>query len=301
MPIKQLFKEAQNIIALECQTNNNPDLHAQYEIIRTQKYDKLLEESDILNCLVVQASSYSVVRKFFKVLYAEDIYRFDQYYSSHFFKKAIKPDYLYEDWIKIVLFWGNNLLSKNQLPQCNEIYSLIKAMDKAEREDIENLNSLKPVPRIVFSLATALPKVKKDILLNSTKFYIKADELSSKYPGRAFDYAENFSKDIKQMGTGLVCNFFKELGLLQYVKVDVHVKDFLENLNTDCKKLNQKRNFILSWLLAKEAGMEPFYLDKILYVGGKYVKPKIKALFNSYRNEYENTLKRLISQISNCY
>lgn len=301
MPIKQLFKEAQNIIALECQTNNNPDLHAQYEIIRTQKYDKLLEESDILNCLVVQASSYSVVRKFFKVLYAEDIYRFDQYYSSHFFKKAIKPDYLYEDWIKIVLFWGNNLLSKNQLPQCNEIYSLIKAMDKAEREDIENLNSLKPVPRIVFSLATALPKVKKDILLNSTKFYIKADELSSKYPGRAFDYAENFSKDIKQMGTGLVCNFFKELGLLQYVKVDVHVKDFLENLNTDCKKLNQKRNFILSWLLAKEAGMEPFYLDKILYVGGKYVKPKIKALFNSYRNEYENTLKRLISQISNYY
>lgn len=103
------------------------------------------------------------------------------------------------------------------------------------------------------------------------------------------------------MGTGLVCNFFKELGLLQYVKVDVHVKDFLENLNTDCKKLNQKRNFILSWLLAKEAGMEPFYLDKILYVGGKYVKPKIKALFNSFRNEYENTLKRLILQIPNYY
>jgi hypothetical protein len=301
MPIKQLFKEAQNIIALECLTNNNPDLHAQYEIIRTQKYDKLLKESDILNCLVVQASSYSVVRKFFKVLYAEDIYRFDQYYSSHFFNKAIKPDYLYEDWIKIVLFWGNNLLVKNQLPQFNDIYSLIKAMDKAEREGIENLNSLKPIPRIVFSLATALPNVKKEILLNPTNFYTKADGLSSQYPGRAFDYAENFSKDIKQMGTVLVCNFFKELGLLQYVKVDVHVKDFLENLNTDCKKLNPKRNFILSWLLAKEAGMEPFFLDKILYVGGKYVKPKIKALFNSFRNEYENTLNRLISQIPNYY
>lgn len=161
MTIKQLFKEAQDIIALECQTNNNPDLHAQYEIIRTQKYDKLLKESDILNCLVVQASSYSVVRMFFKVLYPEDIYRFDQYYSSHFFKKAIKPDYLYEDWIKIVLFWGNNLLVKNQLPQFNDIYSLIKAMDKAEREGIENFNSLKPIPRIVFSLTTALPNVKK--------------------------------------------------------------------------------------------------------------------------------------------
>jgi hypothetical protein len=301
MPIKQLFKEAQNIIALECQSNNNPDLHAQYDIIRTQKYDKLLKESDIINCLVVQASSYSVVRKFFKVLYAEDIYRFDQYYSSNFFKKAIKPDYLYEDWIKIVLFWGNILLVKNHLPQYNDIYSLIKAMGKAEREGIENLNSLKPIPRIVFSLATALPNVKKEILLNPANFYAKADELSSQYPGRAFDYAENFSKDIKQMGTGLVCNFFKELGLLQYVKVDVHVKDFLENLNTDCKKLNQKRNFILSWLLAKEAGMEPFYLDKILYVGGKYVKPKIKALFNSFRNEYENTLNRLISQIPDYY
>jgi hypothetical protein len=299
MAVKTLFKEAQDIIALECKINKNPDLHAQYEIIRTRKYDKLINESDILNCLVVQASSYSVVRKFFKVLYPEDIYNFDQHFSSHFFTEKTKPYYSYEDWVKIVLFWGNVLLTENQLPQYNDLTDLIKALNKAESQGIQKLNSLKPRSRIVFSLSTALPKVRKDILLNPINFYTKADELSMKHPGRAFDYAENFSKEIKKMGTGLVCNFFKELGLLQYVKVDVHVKDFLENLNTDCKKLSPKRNFILSWLLAKEAGMEPFFLDKILYVGGKYGKPEIKALFNRFRSEYENTLKRLISQIPN--
>lgn len=301
MEINQLFQEAQNIIASECKINKNPDLHAQYEIIRVRKYDKLIKEADILNCLVVQAASYTVVRKFFKVLYAEDIYNIDQHFSSKFFTPMIKPEYLYHEWIKTVLFWGNVILKENGLPQYNDIYSLIRAMDNAERQGIENFNSLKPRPRIIFSLSTALPKVKDKILLDPKGFYKKADEISCQHPGRAFDYAKKFSEDIKKMGTGLVCNFFKELGLLQYVKVDVHVKDFLDNLNTDCKKLNDKEKFILTWLLAKEAGMEPFFLDKILYVGGKYVKPKIKALFNKYRSEYENTLNRLTSKIKGYY
>ena len=41
------------------------------------------------------------------------------------------------------------------------------------------------------------------------------------------------------MGNPLVCNFFKEMGLLQYVKVDVHVRDLIADISLQ-KKLNKQ-------------------------------------------------------------
>jgi len=144
-------------------------------------------------------------------------------------------------------------------------------------------------------MATALPVVKKEILNNISEFYKQCDAVSSRHPGKTFDYVTEFSRNIEMMGTGLVCNFFKELGLLYYVKVDVHVKDFLDSITL--QKLSEKRQFILSWLLAIEAGMEPLFLDKILYAGGKYAKARMKALFRSYSSEYSLTIQRLLNKV----
>jgi len=63
------------------------------------------------------------------------------------------------------------------------------------------------------------------------------------------------------MGPPLVCNFLKELGLLYFVKVDVHVKTFVGLATSSCKKLSEKDQFILSWLLAREVDMKPFFLE----------------------------------------
>lgn len=98
------------------------------------------------------------------------------------------------------------------------------------------------------------------------------------------------------MGTSLVCNFFKELGLLYYVKVNVHVGDFIDEPGPT-RTLGTKQQFILSWLLAREAGMAPFFLVKILCVGGKYCKPALKVLFESRRSVYEREVRRLIEEI----
>jgi hypothetical protein len=74
------------------------------------------------------------------------------------------------------------------------------------------------------------------------------------------------------MGTGLVCNFFKGLGLPYYDKVDVHVNDFLDSITL--AKLNEERQFILSWRLASEAGMEPFPWTKFSMWEGNIVRPE---------------------------
>ena len=83
---------------------------------------------------------------------------------------------------------------------------------------------------------------------------------------------EDFSKSIKQVGPALMCDFFKEIGFVRYVKVDHHFsKQFpkLVKQKEDCG-LSPKRSFILSQEIADAVGMTPFHLDSILYLWGRY-------------------------------
>ncbi len=260
MTVQKIFQKAQIIIADECKRNRNEDLTRQYEIIRTRRWDKITKESDILNNLVVQATSYSVVRKYFQVLYTDDIHRFDLHYSTKFFKNNTAPNYPYGDWVNIVLTWGKYLLSKEGLPEQKTLDDLVGKLKQA-KQNTWGSYAKQPESRIVLSLATALPKVKKEVLSDPLAFLSRHDKISIDHPGKAFDLATQFSEGIIEMGNPLVCNFFKELGLLYYVKIDVHVGDFVNNI-AFCKQFNKKEQFILSWLLAKEAGMEPFFWIK---------------------------------------
>jgi hypothetical protein len=62
---------------------------------------------------------------------------------------------------------------------------------------------------LVLSLATALPKVKNQILINPEEFLTNLDAISSSHPGKAFDFAKQFSDGITQMGAALVCNYLR--------------------------------------------------------------------------------------------
>ena len=188
MAIKKLFEEAQRIIADECKHNKTEDLLCQYEIIQTRKCESLTKEPDILNNLAVQAASYSVVRKFFHVLYPEDIYKFEKHFSTKFFKIGVKPEYEYKDWANIVVSWGNELLSEDGRQQEKSLDAVALSLMRSE------ISRNQPRSRIVFSLSSALPKVKDHILGNSIHFLNRYHEISKNHPGKAFDEAVNFSK-----------------------------------------------------------------------------------------------------------
>lgn len=295
MIIKMLFEEAQNILDQECKNSKNEDFIRQHEIIRTRQIDRITDEPGILNNLAVQLSSYSVVRKYFEVLYPEEIYKFDCHYSTRFFECNSKPNYFYRDWVNITLSWGNALLGKKFATKQNNLDALVGELKSVNRATWSSY-SKQPKSRLVLSLATALPKVKEKILSNPSAFFFEYDKISRHHPGKAFDLATSFSNEIIEVGEALVCNFFKELGLRYYVKVDVHVQSFMKDV-TFCKKLSSKEVFILSWLIAKEAGMEPFFLDKIIYVGNKYANSKISQLLLRHREEYIDAIKSLVAKI----
>ncbi|MDP3014278.1 MAG: hypothetical protein Q8M92_08565 [Candidatus Subteraquimicrobiales bacterium] len=296
MRISELFSEAEGIIAEETQRNKEPDLLRQYEIIRTRKWPKQTKEHQVLNNLAMAAASYSAVRKTFKVLYPEDIFRFDGHYSACHFRNCTEPLYSYDDWARITLSWGNMILEEIGIPKQDSLLNFVGKLKLAKSNEWKSF-SKQHRPRLVLSLATALPKVKREILVDPESFWIKFDKTSRQHPGKAFDCAKEFSVGIIEMGTPLICNFFKELGLLYYVKTDVHLGNFLKQLASSCKRLGEKEQFILTWLLARETGLEPFFLDKILYVGGKYAKAKMTLLFERHHSEYLAIVERLVLQI----
>ncbi len=235
--VARLFAEAEVIVQNEARRNPSPDLHRQYEIIESRRFDRVTDEAGILNNLIIQGSSYSVVRKYFGALYPEDIWRFDRKYGTHFFETSEVPAFGYDRWQEIVLEWGNVLLREARQPPVRELSEVVPALERAYPSGRAALKT-RPRSRIVMTLATALPKVRDDVLSNPVKFLDVLDEVSRNHPGRAYDLAFAFGRDIIQMGPALVCNFFKELGLLHYVKVDVHVANFMDNLELDRKRIS---------------------------------------------------------------
>lgn len=290
-----LFAEAERLIGEEAARNPSEDLRRQFEIISSREFDRVTDESGILNNLIIQASSYSVVRKHFRVLYPEAMWKFDREYATRFFEVGKAPCLCYGDWERVVLSWGNVLLQDEGEPPASDLAALVESLRRVGDADWSSF-SKRPRSRIILSLATALPKVRREVLPDPAGFLDRLDDVSRRNPGQAYEAARRFGDGILQMGTSLVCNFFKELGLLYYVKVDVHVGDFIDELEPT-RSLGAKEQFVLSWLLAREAGMAPFFLDKILYVGGKYCKPALKSLFQSRQSAYEREVRGLIEEI----
>jgi hypothetical protein len=290
-----LFAEAERLIGAEAARNSSEDLWHQFEIISSRQFDRVTDESGILNNLIIQASSYSVVRKHFRVLYPEAMWKFDREYATRFFEVGKAPRLCHGDWERIVLSWGNVVLQDEEERPTSDLAALVQSLRRVGEADWSSF-SKRPRSRIILSLATALPKVRREMLPDPTVFLDRLDDVSRRDPGQAYEAARRFGDGLLQMGTSLVCNFFKELGLLYYVKVDVHVGDFIGELEPT-RALGAKQQFALGWLLARKAGIAPFFLDKILYVGGKYCKPALKTLFQSRRSGYEREVNRLIDEI----
>ena len=125
----------------------------------------------------------------FNVLYPEDIFRFGERYSSCCFRNCIEPAYHYNDWARITLFWGNLI----GVPKQESLRDFVLKLKFAKSNEWQSF-SKQYRPRLVLSLATALPKVKREILVNPERFWAECDRNSRCHPGKAFDHATDCKK-----------------------------------------------------------------------------------------------------------
>ena len=159
-----------NILRDECEKHPSDDLVRQFRIIDTRSFTPDLEEPAILNNLAIQASSYSVVRKHFRVLYPEDIANFDTEYGTAFF--------ITDRFLIGIIRNGSRSCSpgaiscsrKEDASAASSLEDLIVRMRGLKQANWSSYTK-KPHSRIILSLATALPKVKTEILADPQRFF----------------------------------------------------------------------------------------------------------------------------------
>ena len=159
------------------------------------------------------------------------------------------------------------LLDSNWIPE-----SLSKLVLEIQAKENYDLSRKQFKPRIISVLISGTRQLSKELINGLDAFYNKIS--NAKSPLKMWELAENFSAQINNVGTALICDFFKELGFTRYVKVDHHFRREFPELVSDLKTCdkNPKMSFILSQEIADSIGITPFHLDSILYLWGRFGK-----------------------------
>ncbi|MBT0652250.1 hypothetical protein [Geomobilimonas luticola] len=161
------------------------------------------------------------------------------------------------------------LLDQNWTPlKLHEIAENIQAREKFD------LKSNQFQPRMISVLLDGSMEMDRRLKLGLESFYSELKEINGKSGYEIWAYVSGFSTNIYNVGTALICDFLKDIGCDQFVKVDHHFKNEFPALlgYSDCNKLSSKDHFVLSQSIANSLKMSPFHLDHLLYQWGRYKK-----------------------------
>ena len=146
------------------------------------------------------------------------------------------------------------------------------ALDIQQREKFD-LTSNQPRPRMVRVMLDGADQMAKRLKKGVDPFYKSIEQVSASTPDVMWSFVEELAKPIYNVGPALICDFIKEVGFPRFVKVDHH---FLQQFSglfgkpQDDSRLSNKKHFVLSQQLADALGIQPYYLDRILYEWGRY-------------------------------
>lgn len=209
--------------------------------------------TDLMKAFVKSCFSYAVLRNFCVSILGE----------------IPTPETIGECLARVFNF-GSFRLEETWLP-----IKLRSAAEQIQAREQYDLNSNEPRPRMVRVLLDGSAEMGRRLDKGISAFYTSLDKVTQRDPEFVWKYVEDFSDPIYNVGPALICDFLKEIGYSQFVKVDHHFKKQFPTLmysGDDCKALSPKRHFILAQHLADRLGMTPYHLDKILYDWGRYGK-----------------------------
>jgi len=126
--------------------------------------------------------------------------------------------------------------------------------------------------RIVAVLKTGSAHLERELADGVDAFCDRVDEACARGPEGMWRFVSDFSAPVQFVGPALTCAFLKDVGFLQFVKVDHHIqREFPELIgHLGCRNLSTKDHFRLSIELGEQLGMTPFHIDHLLYQWGRY-------------------------------
>ena len=151
--------------------------------------------------------------------------------------------------------------------------NLKKVAWSIQQREKYDLTSKQPRPRMVRVMLDGSDQMARRLDRGLNSFYESIEQVSASTPEAMWSFVEEFAKPIYNVGPALICDFVKEIGFLRFVKVDHHFLHQFPGLlgeTQDCSRLSEKKHFVLSQQLADALGIQPYYLDRILYEWGRY-------------------------------
>jgi hypothetical protein len=252
---RELKRRREILIRLALDQSAQLDKLDRQEILRYLEQGLLPERPhsvpDLMKAFVNSCFTYAVLRNFCTSILGE----------------IPTPETIGECLARVFGF-GTFRLEETWLPE-----KLRSAAEEIQAREQYNLYSNEPRPRIIRVLIDGSAEMGRRLDEGLSAFYSSLDTVTHSAPEIIWKYAEDFSDRIYNVGPALVCDFLKEIGYSQFVKVDHHFKKQFPSLihgGDACKKLSHKSHFILSLHLAERLGMTPYHLDKTLYQWGRY-------------------------------
>jgi hypothetical protein len=146
---------------------------------------------------------------------------------------------------------------------------LLVRIQKQEDWADRDLRSIGVKPRIMGILIDGAGFLQKKLQRGLSPFYEEISAAIENGPEATWKFANRFSSHIRHVGPATVCDFLKNIGFPDFVRVEGHFrKEFPELINE--KYMSQKQQFIVSLTLCEELELRPFFFDHIMYQWGRY-------------------------------
>lgn len=149
-------------------------------------------------------------------------------------------------------------------------------LEKRERVEGADLRSASLRSRIIAILKDGSLLLEKELGHGLAPFYREISTAIENGPEETWKYAQHFAGFIRHVGPATVCDFLKNLGFSDFVRVEGHFKSEFPRLINE-GKLTVKQQFIMSLTLCEELEMKPFVFDHIMYQWGRY-KPCLQDI-----------------------
>lgn len=171
--------------------------------------------------------------------------------------------------------------------------SLVDNLRYQEGFSDADLNSKELKPRVLAVLLDGSKVFGTELESVLDAFYIKVQAMVDNGAESAWRFAEGFSKRIRQVGPVLICDFLKNIGFPEFVKVDHHFKKEFPGLfgHEHKMRLSDKKRFILSLKLCSKLKITPFLFDHIMYQWGRY-NPERRPIDSEFQSSPKQPVMR---------
>lgn len=149
------------------------------------------------------------------------------------------------------------------------MFELTADLENRERMEGADLRSVSMRARIIAILMDGSRLLEKKLGHGLAPFYREISTAIERGSEETWKYAKQFAGSIRHVGPATVCDFLKNIGFSDFVRVEGHFKsEFPQLINEG--KLTMKQQFIKSLTLCEELEMKPFVFDHIMYQWGSY-------------------------------